>query len=245
MKKTLPILVMTGLLTLASAVALAFEPGERTLNLLGVTLNSNKHPVHIVITQTMDLKSVYTEEAYNKLPEEQRKIVNRTEYNEDKGIYAERNVKTDGAGNVRRDMGYFSKGRHWYGIDYLNKTYDAIPRLLNESVSFAESLGPWFKEKIVSGVDSATGYDYDEMKLVDPSNHNYKVLRFYYEAGTDKWVGYERPGTPLYKVEVYDEQVDPSAFDTPSHEAGYKKKANVFMRSHANASFAKMINRKK
>ena len=40
-----------------------YNPGQRTIHLLGETLNSDKHPVHLVVTQTIDMREVLTAEA--------------------------------------------------------------------------------------------------------------------------------------------------------------------------------------
>ena len=50
-----------------------YNPGQRTIHLLGETLNSDKHPVHLVVTQTIDMREVLTAEAYAKLPTAQAK----------------------------------------------------------------------------------------------------------------------------------------------------------------------------
>ena len=42
----------------------------------GETLNSDKHPVHLVVTQTIDMREVLTAEAYAKLPTAQQKRTN-------------------------------------------------------------------------------------------------------------------------------------------------------------------------
>ena len=73
MRKSLRVLFLTFLLTLmCAAVALAYNPGQRTIKLLGQTLNSDHHPVHLVVTQTIDMRDLLTAEAYNKLPEAQK-----------------------------------------------------------------------------------------------------------------------------------------------------------------------------
>ena len=53
-----------------------YNPGQRTIHLLGETLNSDKHPVHLVVTQTIDMREVLTAEAYAKLPTAQQKRTN-------------------------------------------------------------------------------------------------------------------------------------------------------------------------
>lgn len=61
---------------LCTAMAFAYNPGQRTIQLLGETLNSDKHPVHLVVTQTIDMREVLTAEAYAKLPTAQQKRTN-------------------------------------------------------------------------------------------------------------------------------------------------------------------------
>ena len=49
MGKSIRVLFLTFLLTImCAAVALAYNPGQRTIKLLGQTLNSDKHAVHLV-----------------------------------------------------------------------------------------------------------------------------------------------------------------------------------------------------
>ena len=69
MKTSLRTLFLTFVFTmLCTAMAFAYNPGQRTIHLLGNTLNSDKHPVHLVVTQTIDMREVLTAEAYAKLP---------------------------------------------------------------------------------------------------------------------------------------------------------------------------------
>ena len=110
MRKSLRVLFLTFLLTLmCAAVALAYNPGQRTIKLLGQTLNSDHHPVHLVVTQTIDMRDLLTAEAYNKLPEAQKRRVSRTEYNESNGISAERATVMDGDGKVIKDTVNFCR----------------------------------------------------------------------------------------------------------------------------------------
>lgn len=51
----------------ACVMAAEFGPGQRTIELLGGALNSDKHPVHLVVEQTIDMKEVLEPEAYAKL----------------------------------------------------------------------------------------------------------------------------------------------------------------------------------
>ena len=65
MKTSLRTLFLTFVFTmLCTAMAFAYNPGQRTIHLLGETLNSDKHPVHLVVTQTIDMREVLTPEAY-------------------------------------------------------------------------------------------------------------------------------------------------------------------------------------
>ena len=145
MKTSLRTLFLTFVFTmLCTAMAFAYNPGQRTIHLLGDTLNSDKHPVHLVVTQTIDMREVLTAEAYAKLPTAQQKRTNRTEYNEANGINAERITTTDGDGKVIKDTVSFVKNGYWYTIDYLNKNYDRVPELPGMSVPFAETLISWF-----------------------------------------------------------------------------------------------------
>ena len=121
--------VCTLVLFNAACALAAFGPGQRTIELLGGALNSDKHPVHLVVQQTIDMKEVLEPEAYAKLTTAQRVHYIRTEYNEMNGVNAERSVTTDGDGNVIGDTCSFAKGGRWYYIDYVNKTYDELPAL--------------------------------------------------------------------------------------------------------------------
>lgn len=124
----------------ACVMAAEFGPGQRTIELLGGALNSDKHPVHLVVEQTIDMKEVLEPDAYAKLTAAQKVHYIRTEYNEMNGINAERSVTTDGEGKVVRDYCSFAKGGRWYFIDYVNKTYDELPALPGMSLPFAETL---------------------------------------------------------------------------------------------------------
>ena len=150
MKTSLRTLFLTFVFTmLCTAMAFAYNPGQRTIHLLGETLNSDKHPVHLVVTQTIDMREVLTAEAYAKLPTAQQKRTNRTEYNEANGINAERITTTDGDGKVIKDTVSFVKNGYWYTIDYLNKNYDRVPELPGMSMPFAETLISWFNVKLI------------------------------------------------------------------------------------------------
>ena len=57
MKKSLFTVIAAMVMSMACACALAYNPGERTMHLLGQTLNSTKHPVHLVVEKTMEDKT--------------------------------------------------------------------------------------------------------------------------------------------------------------------------------------------
>lgn len=228
MKKSLRLFFLTAMFTLlCTAMAFAYNPGQRTIQLLGDTLNSDKHPVHLVVTQTIDMREVLTEDAYAKLTPAQQKRTNRTEYNEARGINAERITSTDAEGKVVQDTVSFVKGGYWYTIDYLNKNYDRIPELPGMSMPFAETLIGWFNVKPEAGNDLATGYDYDKMTKGVGS------LKFYYEKDTANWKGYEVSYLPMFNVVEVSNTVDEAtAFALPP--ADFKAVANPSMRAYAN-----------
>lgn len=212
---------------LCTAMAFAYNPGQRTIQLLGETLNSDKHPVHLVVTQTIDMREVLTPEAYAKLPVAQQKRTNRTEYNEANGINAERITTTDGDGKVIKDTVSFVKNGYWYTIDYLNKNYDRVPELPGMSMPFAETLISWFNVRPQGGNDVTTGYDYDKMTKGTNS------LNFYFEKDTANWKGYEVSYLPIFKVlEVSNTVDEATAFALPP--ADFKAVANPSMRAYAN-----------
>lgn len=212
---------------LCTAMAFAYNPGQRTIQLLGETLNSDKHPVHLVVTQTIDMREVLTPEAYAKLPTAQQKRTNRTEYNEANGINAERITTTDGDGKVIKDTVSFVKNGYWYTIDYLNKNYDRVPELPGMSMPFAETLISWFNVRSQAGNDVTTGYDYDKMTKGTNS------LNFYFEKDTANWKGYEVSYLPIFKVlEVSNTVDEATAFALPP--ADFKAVANPSMRAYAN-----------
>ena len=188
----------------ACVMAAEFGPGQRTIELLGGALNSDKHPVHLVVEQTIDMKEVLEPDAYAKLTAAQKVHYIRTEYNEMNGINAERSVTTDGEGKVVRDY--------------------CLPGM---SLPFAETLVSWFNERPQSGNDSLTGYDYDQMTQGE------RVMFFYFAKGTADWKGYEVNTLPRFTVVEMSETVDAeTAFALPP--AGFTKKANEQMRNYAN-----------
>ena len=209
----------------ACALAADFGPGQRTIELLGGALNSDKHPVHLVVQQTIDMKDVLEPDAYAKLTTAQKVRYIRTEYNEMNGINAERSVTTDGEGKVLRDYCTFAKGGRWYFIDYVNKTYDELPELPGMSLPFAETLVSWFNERPQSG-RSLTGEDYDMMTQGE------RVMYFYFAKGTADWLGYEVNTLPRFNVVEMSGTVDAeTAFALPT--ADFTRQANEQMRSYA------------
>lgn len=232
MSKYLRVFLLTCVFMAMCAVALAFNPGQRTFNVLGNVLNSDKHPVHLVITQKIDMKDILTPEAYEKLEPAKRFRINRVEYNESNGINAERTIVTDGEGKVVKDCNSFVKGGYWYTVDYLNKTYDRLPELPNMSMPFAETLISWFGTKPEMGNDPDTGYDYDKMV------RNNSTLYFYFEKDTDKFVGYKVSHLPMFQVVEVSEAVDEAkVFELPP--ADFKQVADETMRNYANRLMAK------
>lgn len=227
MQRSLRVLFFTMMFTLLSITAFAYNPGQRTIHLLGDTLNSDKHPVHLVVKQTIDMREVLTSEAYNQLAPAKKKITNRTEYNEANGINAERITTTDGEGNITKDNVSFVKDGYWYSIDYLHKTYDRVPELPGMSIAFAETMINWFNSKPTMGNDANTGYDYDMM------TKGISTLSFYYEKDTENWKGYKVSYMPSFEVVEVSAVVDTaSAFALPP--ADFKQVADPAMRNYAN-----------
>lgn len=232
MKKGFAAVVVLMLTVLFSSVCLAYGPGQRTFKLLGETLNSDKHPVHLVVKQKIDMAEVLTPEAYSKLPNAQKVRHVRTEYNEMNGINAEHVTITDGDGKIISDSNTFVKGGYWYTVDYANKTYDRLPELPGMSLPFAETLISWFANRPETGTDQVTGNDYD--KMVKGNNE----LLFYFAPGTDTWVAYEVSYLPVFDVVEYGSQVNAeTAFALPP--ADFKQAPNQMMRNFANKLMSK------
>ncbi len=227
MNKWIRTALMTGLMSIVCATAaFAYAPGQRTFKVLGDVLNSDRHAVHLVVEQTIDMKDILTNEAYAKLTTAQQKRINRTEYNEDKGINAERIIATDGEGNVVKDQVSFTRGGYWYTIDHVNKTYDRLPELPGMSISFAETLTTWFTTRPEAGNDPKTGWDYDKVMKNDSS------LYFYFDKDTENWEGYQVSDLSLFKVVEVSNVVDSEkAFALPP--ADYKQVADKNMREYA------------
>ena len=231
MRKSLFTAISTLALSMACACALAYNPGERTMHLLGQTLNSTKHPVHLVLEKTMDMKDVYKKEAYDALPEAGKKRTNRAIFDEANGIYAERNTTLDGEGKVISDYTYFVKNRRWYFIDFVNKTYDDIPEVLGVSKSFTDMMTGWFNVQPMMGNDPNSGLDFDRL-----SKANGGLLYFFYEKDSDVWKGYGRNANDMFKVlELSDVVNKETAFATPPAE--YSRVPNAQMRNYSNRLF--------
>ncbi len=225
-KKFATISVSILVASLFSAAAWAFEPGERTIKLLGDTLNSDKHPVHLVLEQTIELKELLTAEAYEKLPAEDRMRRSRTEYNEKDGIFAERNTTVNGAGKIVRDVAAFTKDGRWYSIDHLHRTYDELPAVEGMSLAFAETLVSWFGQRPTMGHDAALGLDYDCLHKNEKGE-----LCFYYDKDGSRWQGMREKSMPYVQVTVLDQNVDENAFRLPP--SSYERVPNETMRAVA------------
>lgn len=225
MKKYLVSLLFASLL-LVQAVALAYNPGQRTMQLLGQSLNSDKHPVHLVVEQKVDLANVLTAEAYEALEPAKRFRVNRTEYHEANGVYSEVSRSYDGEGKLVKHTVSYVKGGYWYTIDHVNKIYDRIPELPGMRVSFVDNMVSWFANKPQAGFDEALGWDYDKLTKGD------KELLFYYDKEGTTWQAYAVGTLPMFKVLEYNEAVAEEAFALPP--ADYQKFLNERMRNFAN-----------
>lgn len=217
-------------LSLVTAVASAadFKPGQRTYRLLGATLNSDVHPVHFAVEQTVDMKKMLPADKYAALAPEKRIVVHRTEYDELNGTTAERNIKMDATGKVEQDITRFVNGKYWFSINRTSKAYDRIPAVEGSSRAFAEQLVPWFDKTPDSGYDAALDLDYDRMLMGS------RTLTFYYEKGTDKWVGYAVSGMPMYKVVELSQVVNSEeAFRLPKEGEGYRRLEDKVIRAYA------------
>lgn len=230
MIKSLLTFITTAILGMVCACALAFDPGERTMHLLGNTLNSHKHPVHIVVEKTIDMKNIYPKETYDALPEARKKSINRIIFDEANGIYAERSITLDGDRNVLFDSTYFCKDGLWYYIDFIDKTYDTIPEVYGASRSFRETMTGWFNMPPVMGNDPDTGLDYDLLTKESGGTYYY-----FFEKDTGIWKGYGPNVNDMLKVVEVSDVVDvEKAFATPTEE--YVRVPNKQMRSFSNNS---------
>lgn len=206
--------------------AWAYEAGERTIRLLGEVLNSDKHPVHLVLEQTIELKELLTPEAYAKLAPEDRVRRSWTEYNERDGLYGERNTTTNGAGQVVRDIASFNKEGRWYSIDYLHQTYDELPLVEGMSPAFAETLVSWFGQRPTMGHNAKLGLDYDCLHKGEGEQ-----LFFYYAKDGSAWQGMQEKNMPYVTVLEVSQVVEEGAYQLPP--AGFQRVPNEVMRAVA------------
>lgn len=228
--KKLATLFLAGAMTLMASVAMAYEPGQRAYHVLGSMLNSDYHPVHLVVEQKIDKKGLVDPQKYKSMSEAERIVINRTEYNEIDGMLSERNIKMDGAGKVTQDIVRFIKDGRWYSVDHVYKTYDNIPAIRDGMRPFAENFVGWFGKSPEGGIDEATGLDFDRVVM------GVRTLTFYFEKDSLKWVGYEISSLPGFKVIELSEQVNvDKAFAMPGE--GYKKYPDMVMRKTADRSF--------
>lgn len=233
MKKSFFTVIAAMVMSMACACAFAFNPGERTMHLLGQTLNSTKHPVHLVIEKTMDMKDIYKKEAYEALPEAGKKRTNRAIFDEANGIYAERSITLDGEGKVLADYTYFCKGGRWYYINFVDKTYDSIPEVYGVAKSFTDTMTGWFNMPPTMGNDPKTGMDFDRL-----SKETGGALYYFYEKDTNNWKGYGRNVNDMFNVIELSEVVDTEkAFATPP--ADFTRVPNAQMRNYSNRLFMK------
>lgn len=231
MRKSLFTAIATLVMSMVCVCALAYNPGERTKHLLGHTLNSHKHPVHIVIEKTIDVKSLYKPEVYESLPEAAKKRTNRAIFDEANGIYAERSVTLDGEGKVVADYTYFCKGGRWYYINFLEKSYDSIPEVYGVAQSFTDTMTGWFNMTPVMGNDPKTGLDFDRLM-----KENGGSLYYFFDKDTDVWRGYGRSAADMFKVVEVSDVVDTeTAFATPPED--YTRVPNAQMRNYSNKIF--------
>lgn len=230
MKKKIASLFLAGVLTMMASVAMAYDPGQRTYHILGSILNSDYHPVHLVVEQRVNLKGMVDAAKYASMTEAERVIINRTEYNEVEGKLSERNIKMNGEGKITQDITRFIKDGKWYSIDRVGKTYDAIPVIRDGMRPFAENFVGWFSGKPEAGVQEESGLDFDRMVM------GVRTLTFFYEKDSLNWVGYEVSSLPPFKVVEVSDKVDESvAFALPDEE--YKRYPDNVMRKTAERSF--------
>lgn len=229
MKKFLRIFMAMCVFSLMAAVASAYNPGQRTYHVLGNILNSDKHPVHLIVQQKIDMKDILAREGYDALSPADKVRLSRTEYNEADGIYAQRITVTNLDGKIISDTASFVKDGYWYTIDYVKKTYDRLPELPGmQHKPFAESLISWFAARPEAGMDELTGYDYDRM------TKGTQQLYFYYGKDSEVWKGYKFTALPFFEVVEIGDVVDKAAaFALPPEN--FVQWANPFMRARANS----------
>ncbi len=228
MKKKFWLLGLSCLLSLAfSVVAWAYNPGQRTYNLVGNVLNSSKQPLHVEIEQRVDMAKVLKPEAYSLLAENKKVVITNYVYNEvNADYYGQQVLVKDGGGNIVKKLNFIVRDGYLYAIDDLHKTYDRLPNIPGLSKNFTQGLVQWFNEKPEAGVDETDGLDYDQFTLGERS------LRMYFKAGTEQWLGYQIGNLPQQRVLSYNQQVEEAALALPP--ADYQQVANAGLRAQAN-----------
>ena len=227
MKKQFMVVGLSCLLSLAmTAVAWAYNPGQRTYNLVGNLLNSAKQPVHVELVQQVDKAKILKPEAYALLEDNEKRLTHIAIYNEvSEDLYGQRVLSKDGMGTVVKDMSFILRDGHFYIINNLEKTYDCLPFVPGLSKSFTQGLLPWFNEKPEAGVDEVLSADYDQFTLGKRS------LKMYFHKDTDQWLGYQVGNLALQQVRLYNQAVDESALALPTEE--YKLVPNAAFRRQA------------
>lgn len=233
MKKQFILLGLSCLLSLAlTAVAWAYNPGQRTYNLLGNQLNCSRQPVHVELEQQVDLAKIMKPEAYALLEANKKSLTNSTIYNEQSPeLYGQRLLTRDGQGKLVKDINYVVREGQLYVIDNIKKSYDRLPNVPGLAQSFAQGLVPWFNEKPEAGVAEELGADYDLFTLGKRS------LKVYFQAGTDTWLGYQLGNLAPQQVKAYDQQVEADALALPP--ADYQQVPNTYLREQAQKLVAK------
>ena len=228
MQKKFFIFGLACLLSLAfMTVTWAYNPGQRTYNLIGNILNSSKQPVHVEIEQRLDLAEILKPEAYSLLKENQRQKLTTYEYNElSADHYSQRVISRDAGGALLKDMNFVVRDGYFYAIDNIAHTYDRLPNIPGLSKSFTQGLVQWFNEKPEAGADELSEEDYDLFTLGKRS------IKIYFQSGTDKWLGYQIGMLAPHRVIAYNQQVDEGALALPPED--YQLTANEAIRAQAN-----------
>ena len=233
MKKKVFVLCLSCLLSLAfTTMAWAYNPGQRTYNLIGNILNSSKQPVHVETEQNVDLAEILKPEAYSLLKENQRRMLTTYEYNElSEDYYGQHVISRDAGGKLLKDINFVVRDGYFYVIDNVARTYDRLPNVPGLSKSFTQGLVHWFNEKPEAGVDEINGEDYDLF------NQGKRSIKIYFQTGSDKWLGYQIGVSAPHRVVAYDQQVNEEALDIPDD---YQLVANENIRARAN----RLLNKK-
>lgn len=228
--KKLATAFIVGVITMMASITQAYDPGQRTYHILGSILNSDYHPVHLVVEQKINMKGLVDAKKYSTMSEAERTITNRTEYNEIDGMLSERNIKIDGTGKVTQDITRFIKDGKWYSIDRVYNTWDSIPAIRDGMRPFAENFVGWFGKTPEAGVDETTGLDFDRVSM------GVRYLTFYFEKDTLKWDSYEISALPKFKVVEVSDKVDvEKAFEMPGEN--FKRFPDTVMRKTADRTF--------